>query len=289
MNGINRYEYPLVSVIINCFNSHKYLNEAIDSVLSQTYNNWQIIFWDNQSTDNSASILKNYTDSRIKYFLSPIHTSLGEARNAAVKNADGEWLAFLDCDDVWYEDKLQLQIDKIIKSKYPLSLIYGTTIFFSDENIRFVNITRSNLPEGNVFEELVKENFISLSSALVLKSKYWEVGGINNKYKQSEDYDLFAKISFNAFVGAIDEPIVKNRIHNNNLSKFQKDLAFTESIEILHEYLPDTRAYIGLRFWSSFYMLFCLKRLKFTKDALHYFYNYGSIKIMLKLIKDFSI
>ena len=90
---------PLVSILMNCFNGEKYLKQAIDSVLAQTYRNWEIIFWDNQSTDGSAEIFTSYRDSRLKYFYAPEHTRLYEARNCALEKAEGELIAFLDL--VW--------------------------------------------------------------------------------------------------------------------------------------------------------------------------------------------
>ena len=101
---------PLVSIIMNCYNSSLYLKEALDSVLNQTYNNWEIIFWDNQSSDKSAIIFKEYVDSRFKYFYAPTHTNLGEARKLAVQNSKGSWIAFLDCDDYWLLTKLAQHI-----------------------------------------------------------------------------------------------------------------------------------------------------------------------------------
>ena len=80
---------PLVSVIMNCYDGEKYLTEAIDSVLAQTYQNWEIVFWDNQSTDRSAEIIKSYTDPRVKYFYAPKHTWLYEERNYAIEKASG--------------------------------------------------------------------------------------------------------------------------------------------------------------------------------------------------------
>ena len=71
--------YPLVSILMNCFNGEKYLRQAIESVLSQSYKNWELVFWDNRSTDSSAAIVNGYKDSRIRYFLSPTHTSFGAA------------------------------------------------------------------------------------------------------------------------------------------------------------------------------------------------------------------
>ena len=95
---------PNVSVIMNCYNGSIYLGKAIESVILQTYKNWELIFWDNKSTDNSASILKKYRDNRIKYFISDTHTSQYEARRKAVLKAEGNYIAFLDVDD-WWEPK----------------------------------------------------------------------------------------------------------------------------------------------------------------------------------------
>ena len=104
-------EQPLVSVIMNCFNGEKYLREAIDSVLAQTYQNWELIFWDNQSTDLSAAIVKKYRDKRIRYFYAPQHTKLYKARNEAYKRCKGELISLLDTDDHWKKTKLSIQVE----------------------------------------------------------------------------------------------------------------------------------------------------------------------------------
>ena len=101
---------PLVSVIMNCYNGEAYLYESIKSVLFQTYANWELIFWDNRSDDKSAEIFKSYNDKRFKYYYAPQHTLLSEARNEAIKKSSGEFIAFLDTDDLWEKDKLELQV-----------------------------------------------------------------------------------------------------------------------------------------------------------------------------------
>ena len=116
-------ESALVSVIINCYNGQKYLADAIDSVFSQTYDNWEIIFWDNQSKDQSASIYKNFKDERLKYYYAKKHTSLYEARNLAIKKAKGKYIAFIDTDDLWVKNKLLLQIKKFKNEK--VCLVYS--------------------------------------------------------------------------------------------------------------------------------------------------------------------
>ena len=92
---------------MNCFNGDSYLKEAVNSVIKQSYKNWELIFWNNKSTDKSLEIISKFKDKRIKIFNSLIFTNLGEARRNAFKNATGDYLAFLDVDDIWYEKKLE--------------------------------------------------------------------------------------------------------------------------------------------------------------------------------------
>ena len=101
---------PLVNVIMNCYNSEQYLDEAIQSVLDQEYRNWEIIFWDNASTDNSSKIVKKYNDKRIRYFKGIKNVVVSQARNLALNECNAEFVAFLDCDDVWLPDKLSKQM-----------------------------------------------------------------------------------------------------------------------------------------------------------------------------------
>ena len=106
----------LVSVIMNCYNGEKYLREAIDSVYSQTYKDWEIIFWDNASTDRSAEIAKSY-NSKLKYFRGEKTIPLGAARNKALEKCSGDYVAFLDCDDLWMEDRLKKQMELMLRKK----------------------------------------------------------------------------------------------------------------------------------------------------------------------------
>ena len=100
-----------VSVILNCLNSTEYLREAIDSVYAQTYSNWEIILWDNASTQDVQSFIKGY-DNRLSYFRAVKTVNLGEARNLAMSKATGNLIAFLDCDDIWMPEKLSLCIPR---------------------------------------------------------------------------------------------------------------------------------------------------------------------------------
>ena len=101
---------PLVTVIVNLYNGEATVAEAIDSVLAQTFSDWELLIWDDCSTDGSADIVHRYTDARIRYVRSDTWVSLGQARQAAIDLARGEWIAFLDQDDLWLPDKLERQL-----------------------------------------------------------------------------------------------------------------------------------------------------------------------------------
>ena len=107
MNNTN----PLVSVIMNCNNGEKYLDQSLKSLKNQTYENWELIFFDNNSTDTSLSILKKENDHRIKIFTIKKLSNLYRARNLAIEKAKGKYLSFLDVDDLWEQDKLKTQVD----------------------------------------------------------------------------------------------------------------------------------------------------------------------------------
>jgi len=132
---MQNYNQPLISVIMNCYNGEKYLKDAIDSVISQTYKNWEIIFWDNQSNDESSKIFKNYKDDRLKYYYAESHTEiLYKARNFALKKAIGDYIAFLDTDDWWLPEKLEKQIPLF---KDPdVGLVYGNAWLFFEKKIK---------------------------------------------------------------------------------------------------------------------------------------------------------
>ena len=128
---MNKKSQPLVSVIMNCYNGEKYLREAIDSIYAQTYTNWEIIFWDNVSTDSSADIAKTY-DKRLKYFRGKEYIPLGAARKKAIEKSSGEWIGFLDTDDLWFPNKLSMQLKEIDDNDYifcDLLIIYINKFF----------------------------------------------------------------------------------------------------------------------------------------------------------------
>jgi glycosyltransferase involved in cell wall biosynthesis len=294
LDGNQRDKMPLVSVIVNCYNGSRFLREALDSIIAQTYTNWEIIFWDNQSTDNSAQIFKEYSDPRMHYFYSSIFTTLGQARNLAVNCSNGNWLAFLDCDDIWTPDRLLSQVEIIYTEDDKLGFIYGKALVISEEcedvsvwgkkQIKNSKINAlSDLIEGDIFSELAKINFVPLLTALVRKDLYLAVGGVCSEYKQAEDYDLFVKISALKSVRAVQKIIAYYRIHKNNATHRNLEIGYKEARDVISKFLPDPRARVGMIYHHTYYSIHLILHGKIIY-GICYLAKYGSFIVLVKLI-----
>jgi glycosyltransferase involved in cell wall biosynthesis len=233
-----RYVEPLVSVIMNCYNGEKFLREAIDSVFAQSYKNWEIIFWDNQSTDKSAEIFKSYKDARLKYFYAPTFTKLYEARNYPVAKASGAFIAFLDVDDLWKPDKLKLQIPLFGDKEVGFSC--GKYILLDERGRKKSEseISRhADLPSGMVTNELLEDYFVHMSSLVVRRESLKKLGYFTDgRFSIIGDFDLAVRLSQICKLASIQTPITYYRWHGKNLGYVTNflfcdefDLWFTEA------------------------------------------------------------
>jgi glycosyltransferase involved in cell wall biosynthesis len=247
-NSLKETQKPLVSVIMNCYNSSIYLKEAIESVLSQTYQNWEIIFWDNQSTDESAAIFKAYDDSRLKYCYAPEHTPLSTARNLAGQKAAGEIIGFLDCDDLWLPNKLEDQVAAFLSNKR-VGIVYSDFSLILDSTDpsatrlyeAFSKMECEPHAAKNIYHKLLEANFIIFSSVSIRKDIYDQIGGFTDKFTHDEDYELLLKASLLSDAVCTNEKAIQYRIHGANNSYKNKEASFMENRIILNS-LPSENA-----------------------------------------------
>ena len=260
---------PLVSVVINCYNGELYLREAIDSVYSQTYKNWEIIFWDNASSDRTSEIAKSY-DKKLKYFRSSETTILGEARSLATNKAQGDYIAFLDADDIWLKCKLEQQVSVFLRSESKIGFVYGRSkVFFSDKRKNeFIVNDKYALLEGDIFTELLKENFIVFSSVMVNRIFFYNCGGFPKHLLNSTDYWIFINMARKYPCGVIQEVCCKNRIHKTSLSAKQKVVGAQEAIDALIQMLPDERVVSGLKGHYANLVIMHIKELRIFKSIV---------------------
>ena len=211
---------PLVTVIINCFNGEAYLRQAIDSVIAQTWTRWEIVFWDNQSSDDSANLVKSYNDPRIRYFYAPSHTLLYEARNNAIQKARGSLLAFLDVDDYWLPTKLELQV--ALFSDEDVSLVYGNYWIGHERKKKQWIAYRNRLPAGYILDALLETYKVGLLTVIVRKNHLPNLKNpFDSRFNIIGDFDLVIRLAAEKKIACVQEPIALYRIHEENLSSLQ--------------------------------------------------------------------
>ena len=209
---------PKVSVIMNCLNCERYLREAIDSVFAQTYEDWEIIFWeDNASKDNSEKIAKSY-GHKLRYFRSDVSLPLYGSRNLAVQKARGKYIAILDCDDLWLPTKLEEQI-ALFERDDGLGLVYSDAFIFNEKGKQKRKSEIHKPYRGNIFSELLLCNFINTQTVVIRREAFDSMDHwFDGRLIMAGDYDAYLRISCRWKVDYVDKPLASYRVHGNSKS-----------------------------------------------------------------------
>ena len=205
----------LVSIIMNCYNGERYLHEALKSLINQHFKNWELIFFDNCSTDKSKNICKQYKDKRIKYFKSHKKIELGLARKKALAKAKGNYIAFLDVDDIWHRNKLSKQLNSLKDDKFGFSI--SNSIFFNEN--KSINLYNNRSFKKKVFYDLISNYFISFDT-VIIKRKYLNKLShtIDERFNIIHDLDLMIRLSFICEMSYVPSSLSKWRMSNNSES-----------------------------------------------------------------------
>ena len=234
---------PLVSVIMNCLNGECYLRKAIDSVFSQTYPNWEIVFWDNASSDESGSIARSYGE-KVRYFRSDTTTNLRAARNKAFAKCKGEYIAILDADDVWLPEKLERQL-LLFEDNPKIGMVFSDLICFNEKGDQY-NLFRTVTPKrGNVFADLLTQNFICTVSMLYNRKALEALPYLfDAQFHLVADYDLLLRVAFLYELDYVKYPLCKWRMHSDSQTKKNRFLFPREQqalIDKLYREVPDIK------------------------------------------------
>jgi glycosyltransferase involved in cell wall biosynthesis len=212
---------PGVSVILPTFNRLAYLREAIDSVLAQTYTDWELIIADDGSADETQTFLRSIRDGRVKILCLPHCGNPAAVRNSALVKARGMYLAFLDSDDLWAPRKLEIQLN-LMQSRGDRRWSYTKD--------RPIDACGNPLPEagiqpwlpyeGSIVEPLLSiDAIISTPTVVAERSLVNEVGGFDEEQRFGEDYDLWLRLAMRSEVSVSCEPLVCTRAHLDNYSQ----------------------------------------------------------------------
>jgi teichuronic acid biosynthesis glycosyltransferase TuaG len=246
---------PLISIITPCYNSAKYIEETISSILKQTYTTWQLVIVNDCSKDNTAAIIETYTarDKRIHFIDLKINGGVANARNQGIKHATGDFIAFLDSDDLWDETKLEKQLRFMLENHFNLC----HTAYRKIDSESKVITSAINVSKNVNYNQLLKHNEIGCLTAMfnvkeIQKRYFLKVG--------HEDFVFWLDILKDGYKSSgLNEVLASYRVHNNTVSSNKiKSATFTWNIY---------RNVEKLSFFKSAFYFICYSYNSFRKYA----------------------
>ena len=206
----------MVSIVMPAYNAEKYIREAIQSVLCQTYEEWELLVIDDCSTDGTYSVVEKMSkdDDRIKLYKNQQNMGVSQSRNKAVELARGEWIAFLDSDDAWMPEKLSKQVS-IAKTASDMVICYTASSFIDDDGKPYDYVME--VEETISYKTLLSKNLISCSSVMIRSSVMKQIKMPSDK--MHEDYYVWLKVLREGGKAyGINEPLLRYRLAANSKS-----------------------------------------------------------------------
>ncbi len=299
---------PRVSVIIPSYNLSKYIGEAIESVLNQTYKNLELIIVDDCSTDNSVEIIQRYAkkDDRIKFFKFGENKGACEAFNYGLRNAEGKYICYLGADDVFLEDKIEKQVE-FLENHKEIAAVFGYPIFI-DEKGKVIPERKTYF--GDLFKQENREryewlryfflngNCLSHPSVMMRKTVYEDVGFLDVRFFQLPDFDLWIRVCKKYDIFIIKEYLYKNRLRGKENASSPTKLAllrynFEFFFILTKEYLtldkeeilkifPETKFLENIdKKYSSFLLFYICENFR-KGSFVHRFFSYYILFFLLK-------
>jgi len=228
---------PIISIVIPSYNQAHFLTRAIQSLVDQTYQNWEAIIVDNHSEDSSVEVAAGFNDSRIRIFSIHNYGVIATSRNKGIDESTGEWIALLDSDDWWIPEKLQdcvnVMSENVDLIYHDLKIKRETPSFFERDNVESRQLTKPVL-----IDLLVNDNAISNSSVIVRKSLLTQIGKLNESPEMAgaEDYNAWLRIAqiTDKFL-YIPEFLGFYQVHAKGVSRKDMTVCYRNAIK---EFLP---------------------------------------------------
>ena len=258
--------YPLISVVIPAYNAEQFLDETLESVLSQTYENWECIIVNDGSTDNTESVAKKWCekDSRFRLTIKE-NGGLSSARNWGIKESKAEYIAFLDADDVLTPDSLEVRINVLIEQN--VDLVATKLQHFTD---KLPKVSKNNARQDVLYyakeglTQLMAFNKVTPSTVLCKKSVMDEVGGFT-WHKKAEDLHCWLKVLFAGYkIYRIDETLLLYRLVENSMSSTDRNCS-KEVFEIIYSFKDEI---LSLDIDFQIYINHWLRKYVFLQDEI---------------------
>jgi len=233
---------PKISILMNCFNGEKYLKEALESVFNQSYNDWEIVFVDNCSTDNSASIAVSF-GSKLKYYKTPHNVQLGEARAFGLEKCHGKYLMYLDVDDRYHVNTIDILLNNISGSSF--LVVYGGYQYINAVGTVTGAVTPSP-KEGNIFGRLLMQ-FDIPTACLIMDLEMYRASGVvyDCGTMASAEYSLYLRLAVSHDFKCISDQLVDYRIHPESLTGEMQGNLYLDRITTLENIISQNRSIVA--------------------------------------------
>jgi glycosyltransferase involved in cell wall biosynthesis len=279
---------PYFSIVMPNYNHGHLIRESIESVMKQDFEDWELIIVDNNSTDDSKLIIKSFKDSRIKFFSTENKGVIAKSRNLGIKNSKGEWIAFLDSDDLWYKNKLS-SLECLTKKQYD---IICSNEYRVNKRFKKKIAVRYGIKTQDPYNELLLKGNRLSTSATIVNKKFLEKKNIlfdeNKNFITVEDYGLWLQLALNkAKFCFCDKFLGEYRIHkDNNSRRYNIHRRNLEALLRIHIFSNNILPKNQIKFWLKVNSALILMDLKELSNQANIF---KFLRAFLKIIISSSL
>ena len=281
---------PKVSVIIPIYNQAKFIDNAIESVLKQSYQDFEIIVINDGSTDHTEAMVKGFIDFRIRYICHKKNLCLSEARNTGIRASRGEYIALLDADDEFLPEKLDMQVKLLQNEPYDVGVVCAWS-FNIDENGNYISKRCLPRKEGYIFKDLLSTNYLSVPALLIRRECFEKVGLFDSSLDGQEDWDMWIRIAKFYKFSLIKIPLAKRRIHPHRIS-YHLERKVVTAKRIIKKHINELKIRRNIHSRHYFYIgrRYCYmgktgigRRFLYKAISLYPFYIYYYILVIFSL------
>jgi glycosyltransferase involved in cell wall biosynthesis len=254
MQGVTNLP-PLVSVVIATYNMGQYIDQAVDSILNQTWPTIEVVVIDDGSTDNTAEVMARYkVDQRVIYISTP-NQGQPKAKNCGINNTRGEFIAFCDADDLWERNKLEVQMP--LFSNPSVGVVYSEVSNIDENNIRYIKPASETRHTGRVTNQMLIENFVPFGTAIIRRQCIEKNGIFDEEFRMGIDWDLWLRYSLNWEFAYTPERTYIYRVWSGQMSNNYRG-RYEFANRILNKFVAQHEQHLDPKFikkaWADMYM-----------------------------------
>lgn len=232
---------PTVSVIIPTYNRAKLLGRAIQSVLAQTYQDFELIIVDDASTDDTESLVKSFNSEKVKYIRHQKNKGTSAGRNTGIRSAKGDYIALQDSDDEWMPEKLEKQMRAFATAPPEVGVVYTGFYMIANNKKKYLPSASITPKDGNIFSSIIKGEYLVSPQTMVVKRECFEKYGLfDEHFPAMEDWEMSLRLSKHCHFKYIDEPLLQYYIQPDSMSR-NKSAMIKSYKMILERYFEDVK------------------------------------------------